>query len=196
MSHRVLHKESLPGQGHIKRRRGPIARPETGESAESDEKAKEKETVLGSDAESEDSRHETKTSRASIKKARREEGDAPPSSSSSGGSSSSSSSSEEDDDDADAIAQEKARLAELHERTTASASRSAGLSSSSAAAAAAKASGSYNYDVPFRRQDWRKSSANVSSSGKAEEKERKWRMVVNNKEESSNYQLFLKKHFK
>lgn len=200
MSSRVQHKESLPGQGHIKRRRGPGVDPRPVDGDEGKQEAQQLDRSGSGEADEKEIGRDKDITRDATeaegdqrgKRERKEEDGDKPSLSSSSSSSDSSSSSGEDEDDADAIARETARLAQLRGRAT----------SGTASPSAAKASGSYNHDVLFRRSDWRKTNASaasaavVSSSGAQVSEKKKWRLVVNNKEESANYQHFMKKHFK
>lgn len=183
----IIHKESLPGQGLIKRRRLD-AQPASEDQLE----AKEEEPKV---ATTESAGHS---------------GDAthlPPASGTRTAQSESGSSSSSDDDDDDEIERENARLAKLREQRnrrqqTQAASGSSSNGNGNAAATAATAGGSsgeaertnsYDHDVLFRNAAWRNPT---KAATPAEKRKQKWDSVLNRTQDSAAYSHFMKNFFK
>lgn len=193
----IVHKESLPGQGHIKRRRVDVPTPAV---------LAEKRT--GVDVETSVPLQETNNDGNDKKESLTQESanqqthsKAPASSTPSSGSSSS----DEDEDDSDnEIERENARLAKLREQrsrrqeqpssggehtTTSHSAITKGASSANAVGGA----NSYDHDVLFRNAAWRSSSKPSSAQEKQKEK---WNAVLNRTQDSPAHRHFMKKFFK
>ncbi|KPA76604.1 hypothetical protein ABB37_07469 [Leptomonas pyrrhocoris] len=204
----IVHKESLPGQGNIKRRRvdGPSpaavsmtkANEEANKAASHSEDGGEGESDLrASPAQKEHLKTSTDQSTAAA---------AMTSKSAQASSSSSSSSDSDDDDSDDEIERENARLAKLREQrhrhqekssSGATTSREAAKSANAPPERQASASGvganSYDHDVLFRNAAWRVSSRPTTADGKQKEK---WNSVLNRTQDSVAHRHFMKKFFK
>ncbi|CCW66227.1 unnamed protein product [Phytomonas sp. Hart1] len=183
MSARITHKESLPGQNYIKRRRtepGPIF------AVKKDEPQEEKGQI--SDSPNTDP---TPTSTidpvGTFVKEKAAEDHIKRTNSASLSTSEAESSSSDDDDEI--IERERERLAQLHKKNVApgDSNRETGPGSIASGGTHTKL-GDYNYDVLFRRSDWRHKTSEKSTD--------KWKSVINNKQGSEPFQQFMKKHFK
>ncbi|CAJ1033453.1 hypothetical protein NXY56_006161 [Leishmania guyanensis] len=211
----IIHKESLPGQSLIKRRR--VDTQATTEPHKKGENGDDSERLVDDVSKSatgeNDVINSTEVQSGSFSSAAKSSAKAVQARSSS----SSSSSSDDEDDDNDQIERENARLAKLREqrslrqqeqpKTTgaaavpsdqSSANMSGGVDAMSSPSASKAQEGavhtnSYDHDVLFRNAAWR----NPSKATTAEEKRKqKWDSVLNRTQDSVAFGHFMKNFFK
>ncbi|KPI83369.1 hypothetical protein ABL78_7599 [Leptomonas seymouri] len=196
----IVHKESLPGQSHIKRRRVDVPPSAEGCSKTSDEEVNKasahnetggtgKDDLQASPHQSGHAKTLTSTSAAAAKPAHTR-----------------SSSDSDDDDSDDEIERENARLAKLREQrkrrqeqssSGATSSKEGAKSVDASCAEQASASGiganSYDHDVVFRNASWRNSSKRATAEGRQKDR---WNAALNRTSDSAAHRHFMKKFFK
>ncbi|CCW63136.1 unnamed protein product [Phytomonas sp. EM1] len=183
MSAKITHKESLPGQNYIKRRR---TEPALILATEKDQPKQHNGPLSNSG--SADPPPSSAVDPVGTSKMVRSEEDRTKCQTSASPSTSEAESSSSDDDD-EVIERERERLAQLHRKNAAPGDGSGETGPDSAASGGTHTKiGSYNYDVLFRRPEWQ----NKPSEKPAD----KWKSVINNKQESESFRQFMKKHFK
>lgn len=209
----IIHKESLPGQGVIKRRRvdTQATTEPCKEGEQGDDNAKHVGDVLKSLAGEHDTIRSTVDPSGPLSSATKSSAKAAQARSSS------SSSSDDDEDDDDQIERENARLAKLREQrsrrqqgqqntggasSASSAQPSANMlggvdttssPSASKAQEAAVHTNSYDHDVLFRNPAWCAPSKTTTA---AEKRQRKWDSVLNRTQDSVAFGHFMKNFFK
>lgn len=201
----IKHKESLPAQGHVKRRRVDAPPPPTAEDNTPNLDSDTKETAeVDRDAIATAAVAEANTRSVS-------DAAAPKAAAANATSGNSSSDDESDSDSEDEIARENARLAQLREQrsrrqeqsaparggtggsSSASGSAAGGASAASPSTSGTTGTNSYDHDVLFRNPAWRTSAKSATAEEKRKEK---WNAVANRTQESAAHRHFMKNFFK
>ncbi|KEG08872.1 hypothetical protein DQ04_06271010 [Trypanosoma grayi] len=203
MSRCVVHKESLPAQVGIKRRRTTVEGqpatpsspppPSSSVAADVDEDADRRPP---SEIGGTDDVHRTDAEKA-VDEGNRARARA----------SSSEESESDDEDDVAELERERRRIEQMRsekqrtreERVGTAAARTTDIGGGNSGSNCGGGGGvsSYNHDVLFRRREWRERGV-VAATGKEkrEPKKAKWEAVQNNAQNTAAFQHFMKKHFK
>ncbi|RNF01309.1 uncharacterized protein Tco025E_08604 [Trypanosoma conorhini] len=213
MSRLVVHKESLPAQVGIKRRRAPAAAPTASsptssavEGENGDVKPPPPPATEGvCDNTVDSSRRETVETNTGEADRAHPVGAVPEDEEEVEESS--------DDEDMAELERERRRIEQLRQEKQRAKDEKIGGTAASASAAPPHATGpgnhapktsgsssggvsSYNHDVLFRRREWREQNLVTTTDGAKRNKKAKWEAVQNNAQHSAAFRHFMKSHFR
>ncbi|PWV20078.1 hypothetical protein C3747_7g512 [Trypanosoma cruzi] len=207
MSRLVVHKESLPAQVGIKRRRAPAVAPASPIAVGREEDVGKKTFPATDDA---DGNTTDNNRREPVETDDGEAGRAHPVDSVSEGEEEESS----EDEEMVELERERRRIEQLHqEKQRTKDEKTCGGSAAAAPPVQATRAGSsnnnnngksttvggvssYNHDVLFRRREWREQNIVTAADGAKDSKKARWEAVHNSAQRSAAFRHFMKSHFK